>query len=284
MAAGVAAEDAGFDGVTVSEHHAGFPGYLGQPVLVANWILAATKRVWAGPNPTLLGLRNPQLLAEELAWTAARFPDRVGATVVAGYARSDFDAVGVPYDDRLQRFPGQVRALLDALAPDGRLAGDAAVASFPGGVLQLGVNSTAACRRAAEAGLGIVFPGGEEGERLGTLTRAYREAGGAGTVTCIVNVGLGRASAVRRADEVFRRAADPSMRQAGGFRQAPFVGERDDVVTRIGAYLDAAQATAVNLRISRDVDRAGSLLEHVADIGGEVLPVLREHLAARLTA
>src|SRR5216117_2708573 len=57
IAQATAAEEAGFDGVTVSEHHAGFPGYLPQPLLATHWLLGATRRIWSGPAPTLLGLR-----------------------------------------------------------------------------------------------------------------------------------------------------------------------------------------------------------------------------------
>src|SRR4051812_12199552 len=65
------AETAGFDGVTLSEHHAGFPGYMPAPIMGAGWILEHTERVWAGPAAMVLGLRNPMLVAEELAWLAA---------------------------------------------------------------------------------------------------------------------------------------------------------------------------------------------------------------------
>src|SRR5690349_3741837 len=77
----VDAERAGFDGVTVSEHHNGFPGYLPQPLLASTWILEATSTVWSGPAPTVLSLRRARLVAEELAWTAARHPRRFGAVL-----------------------------------------------------------------------------------------------------------------------------------------------------------------------------------------------------------
>jgi alkanesulfonate monooxygenase SsuD/methylene tetrahydromethanopterin reductase-like flavin-dependent oxidoreductase (luciferase family) len=43
------AEEAGFDGCMVAEHHGGFPNYLPNPLLAATWILEATQRMWAAP-------------------------------------------------------------------------------------------------------------------------------------------------------------------------------------------------------------------------------------------
>jgi alkanesulfonate monooxygenase SsuD/methylene tetrahydromethanopterin reductase-like flavin-dependent oxidoreductase (luciferase family) len=48
------AEDAGFDGLMVSEHHNGFAGYLPNPIQAAGWLLEATESTWgrdAGPLP-----------------------------------------------------------------------------------------------------------------------------------------------------------------------------------------------------------------------------------------
>jgi len=69
----------GFDGVMTSEHHAGFAGYMPNPLQVAGFLLEAMQRGWAAPCPLLLTLRPPALVAEEIAWLAARFP---GATEI----------------------------------------------------------------------------------------------------------------------------------------------------------------------------------------------------------
>lgn len=280
----IAAEAAGFDGVTVSEHHVGFPGYMPQPLLAANWLLAATERIWAGPNPTLLGLRNMPLLAEALAWTAARFPGRVGATFVAGYARDDFEAVGVAYDDRLQRLPGQLDLLVDSLAPAGRLAADPAVRAWqPSAALQLGVNSAPAARRAAGMRMGVVYPGGEEASRLGRLTEDYRAAGGVGVVMCIVNVWVGSNGGTHegadalRADSVYKAAADSSMRQASGFKQQPFAGDADEVAAGVVEYLRAASATAVNIRLNALGASSSDVLDQITCVGLDVIPAIRRH-------
>src|ERR1700759_2663285 len=66
------AAGAGFDGVMTSEHHAGFAGYLPNPLQLAGFLLDAMPSGWAAPCPLLLPLRAPALVAEEGAWLAAR--------------------------------------------------------------------------------------------------------------------------------------------------------------------------------------------------------------------
>jgi len=176
-----AAETAGFDGVTVSEHHAGFPSYLPQPLLVANWILADTTRLWSGPGPLLLSLRNPALVAEEIAWTAARFPGRVGIAVAPGYVATDFEAVGET-KEQVKQFHPKIDRLVQALSADGPLAADPAVsrwAATPGPVM-VAANSKASIEHTAAIGAGVVFPGGQDPDRHGRLAALYRDLGGKG--------------------------------------------------------------------------------------------------------
>src|SRR3954466_14718225 len=84
-----------FDGVMTSEHHAGFPGYLPNPLQLAGFLLDAMPDGWAAPCPLLLPLRPVALVAEETAWLAARFPGRVGLGVAAGALPVDFDVMEV---------------------------------------------------------------------------------------------------------------------------------------------------------------------------------------------
>src|SRR3954451_24207002 len=94
----------GFDGVMTSEHHGGFPGYLPNPVQLAGFLLDAMSGGWAAPCPVLLPLRPTALVAEEIAWLAARYPGRVGAGVAAGALEHDFDVMATTMDDLTTRF------------------------------------------------------------------------------------------------------------------------------------------------------------------------------------
>src|ERR1700683_4317498 len=96
--------DAGFDGVMTSEHHGGFAGYMPNPLQAAGWLLDAMPVGWAAPCPLLLPLRPPALVAEEVAWRAARYPSRVGVGVAAGSLVDDFEIMGLTKDDLTARF------------------------------------------------------------------------------------------------------------------------------------------------------------------------------------
>src|SRR5438874_13136324 len=139
----------GFDGVMVSEHHGGFAGYLPDPLQQAGWALEAMPRGWAAACPLLLPLRPAALVAEEVAWLAARFPGRVGLGVAAGALPVDFEIMGTTMDDLAVRFEAALLAVTDALQgrADGALSGDAAVApcaDYPIAVLSAAARATAA--------------------------------------------------------------------------------------------------------------------------------------------
>lgn len=278
------AEAAGFDGVTVPEHHAGFVGYVPQPLLACSWLLAHTDTIWAAPCPLLLTLREPVLVAEQLAWTNARFPGRVAAAVAPGYSATDFAAVGRAFDSRIEDFTAALDSFVGALSADGPVGGDAAIAAWaaaPGPILRA-TNSTAAVRRAATEGLGVVFPGGENVERLGRLAGAYRAAGGGGAVVWIRNLWLGEAAdeAVGALERVYRTAAPAGMRQQQGFRDPMLTGSTALVADQLIAGLTAVGATSLNVRFFVPGTAQAEVTEQIARFGHEVLPMVRAHLGA----
>ena len=112
LAQGAVAHDHGFDGVMTSEHHGGLAGYAPNPLQLAGWLLEAMSGGWAAACPLLLTLRPVALVAEEVAWLAARFPDRVGVGVAAGALAGDFEIMGVAQEDLAARFT----SALDELA------------------------------------------------------------------------------------------------------------------------------------------------------------------------
>src|SRR5207244_4634648 len=105
----------GFDGVMTSEHHGGFHGYLPNPLQAAGWCLEEMPHGWAAPCPLLLPLRPPAMVAEEIAWLAARFPGRVGLGVAAGALKDDFDVMGITMDGLAARFASGLRVVADIL-------------------------------------------------------------------------------------------------------------------------------------------------------------------------
>jgi alkanesulfonate monooxygenase SsuD/methylene tetrahydromethanopterin reductase-like flavin-dependent oxidoreductase (luciferase family) len=275
----VAAEAAGFDGVTISEHHAGFPGYVPQPLLVATWVLGATERIWAGPGPLLLGPRTPTLVAEELAWTAARFPSRFGAVLAPGYAASDFAALGLP-PERMRGFATQLPELLAALRADGPLGSDAAVAGWSAAPapLLVAANGPKAVRRAADNGVGIMFGGGLTADELGGVARTYRGHGGTGPVLGLRPMWLGEPPVTEESAAAARAYAAIGAATKGG---APTTGDAGRVVDEVAAWMAAAEVDCLNVRLHVPGVAAEVTAEQIARVGAEVLPVLRERFGSR---
>ncbi|MBX3094448.1 MAG: LLM class flavin-dependent oxidoreductase [Cryobacterium sp.] len=272
----VAAERSGFDGATVSEHHRGLPGYLPQPLLVSNWVLAETSRIWSGPNPTLLTLRNAAHLAEELAWTAARFPGRVGATVAAGYNPDDFAAVGLGTDDIARRFAEEVTHLAHSLTAGGPLQGDEAVEEWirTPGPLASAANSTTAAVRAANAGMGISLIGADNvSERTQRVLNAYRGAGGTGPVmlTRRAFIGTPPAKAVEALLDTYRT----SPRSNGAL--GDFVsGEPEAVAEALVVELDSLGPDGSLVpHLNLPGVELSQALEQIVRFGEEVIPLIK---------
>ncbi len=266
--------------MTLSEHHNGFPGYLPQPLLACSWILEATRSVWSGPAPTVLTVRAARLFAEELAWTAARFPGRLGAVFAPGYARTDFEFLEVPFDDRGQRFERKLITLTALLGLGGSAqpSDDAALAAWPNcdAPLLVAVNSGTGVRRAAALGLGMMFPGGEDPARLGQFARRYRELGGTGPIVWTRSVWLGEppAAAIEEWGRRYQSAAAMGMRQRSGFSAALLAGHHEDVARCLAEEQRIVSADAVNIRVHLPGVVPEQIGEMIGRIGEDVLPRL----------
>src|SRR5258706_283756 len=105
----------GFDGVALSEHHGGFPGYLPNPLQAAGLLLAGMPRGWVGGIPIILPLRSPVAIVEEAAWLDAAYPGRVVVGFAAGYVEADFTAFGVPFATRFPQFRKMFSDVADGL-------------------------------------------------------------------------------------------------------------------------------------------------------------------------
>lgn len=279
------ADAAGFDGVTVSEHHGGFPGYLPNPLQLAGWILDRCPNVWAAPFPLLLPLRAAGLVAEEVAWLHVRFPGRVGVGVAAGSLPQDFDIAGTPLDDTLAaRFAAGLSTLAAALggAPNGPLAGDQAIAGLvPGAVplLSAAMSDTAA-RRAAAAGVGLLSDSISARGHLAHLGAVYRDAGGDGPYAVTRWVWVGEIDAGRIADELRRyRSYTPADRQARwGAEPDVLSGPADRVGEALVDVASETGATCLNLRVHVGGVHPAEALEQIDRLGAEVLPGVRAAL------
>jgi alkanesulfonate monooxygenase SsuD/methylene tetrahydromethanopterin reductase-like flavin-dependent oxidoreductase (luciferase family) len=279
------AEAHGFDGVMTSEHHGGFHGYLPNPLQAAGWCLEATARAWAAPAPLLLPLRPPALVAEEIAWMAARFPDRVGLGVASGALPADFDVMHVPMDALAARFTAgfeELAGILDGTAA-GVLADDPAIAALrdhPVPVLSAAMGFTAV-RRAARLGAGLLFDSLSTPERCRELIDAYREAGGRASCVLIRRAWLGEPLRERVDDQVdvYRSYSSSSAMEHWGRDELVDAATADDVVGGLLDALERAGADALNLRVHVPGVSPEGAREQIAGLGDDVLPQVRRSLA-----
>jgi alkanesulfonate monooxygenase SsuD/methylene tetrahydromethanopterin reductase-like flavin-dependent oxidoreductase (luciferase family) len=275
-----AASRAGFDGVMTSEHHAGFAGYLPNPIQAAGWALDAMPDGWAAPCPLLLPLRPSALVVEEIAWLAAAFPGRVGLGVAAGSLRTDFEVMDLTKHDLTARFAGALEFVVDAL--QGRalepLASDQAVArctEHPVPVLSAAMSITAV-RRAATLGAGLILDSMTDLPRCRQLTDAYRAAGGTAPVVMVRRVWSGHAASERHQQQVGVYAG-----YAGGAAQSHWTSDamiRGDVV-EIAEGLNAARkdagVDALNLRVHVPGLEPAEVEDQIAALA-DVLPLLQD--------
>jgi alkanesulfonate monooxygenase SsuD/methylene tetrahydromethanopterin reductase-like flavin-dependent oxidoreductase (luciferase family) len=274
----------GFDGIMTSEHHGGFAGYLPNPVQVASFVLEETPAGWVAPCPVILALRPVALLAEEVAWLAARHPGRVGVGVAAGALASDFEALEVPMADAVPLFKQRLPRLVAMLEGRdlGPLEGDPALqacgrAGVP--VLSAAVSPTAA-RRAAAVGAGILTEGMSAVPALRRLCDAYAEAGGRQPRVAVRRVWIGEA----RRDLIDRQRA-----VYDGYAPRPDVSEDATVVAaepgemadRLAEVWTQSGADALNLRVHLPGLGPDAVRRQIEALAGAVLPLLRQARVAR---
>jgi len=277
------AEQVGFDGVMLSEHHGGFPNYIPNPLLASTWALDATETIWVAPCPQLLALRPLAHVVEDLAWTAARFPGRVGAGFAAGALRHDFEMSGVPFEEMNDRFKAalpEVAAALrgEATAPLGDDPAVAALRETPIPVVSA-AQSPAAARRAAACSIGLLFDSLTSIERAAQVSAVHADNGGRGTRIMLRRVWIGEAptQSVGAQMDRFRMVA-PDRAKAhwapdGGLVSSPDAAE---VCERLDDQVRRGGCDALNLRVFHAGVSPEAVREQIELLGRDVLPRLKE--------
>jgi alkanesulfonate monooxygenase SsuD/methylene tetrahydromethanopterin reductase-like flavin-dependent oxidoreductase (luciferase family) len=267
----------GFDGVTTSEHHGGFAGYLPNPLQMASFVLEEHPTGWAAACPVLLPLRPVAQLAEEVAWLGARHPGRVGLGVAAGALPRDFEAMEVPLADAVPRFVARLPRIVAMLGGRdlGVLEGDRALqvcAGAPVPVLSAAA-STGAARRAAACGAGILCEGMSDVDRLRRICNAYDAAGGAHAKVVIRRVWLGepRGDLIERQRGVY----DSYAARDGGSDQTIADVDPGRLATRIHDAWRGSGADAVDLRVHLPGVTPTEARGQIALLATAVLPSLR---------
>ena len=101
------AEELGFDDVWVSDHvvvpkDAVYPpsAYILDPLIALTWAAAAAPGVGLGTTVLVLPLRPPVLLAKMLGSLDIMSEGRVIVGAAGGWLKEEFDALGVPFEER----------------------------------------------------------------------------------------------------------------------------------------------------------------------------------------
>ncbi len=278
-AQGRLALEGGFDGIMTSEHHGGVGGYLPNPLQAASFVLEESASGWVAPCPLLLPLRPTALVAEEVAWLAARHPGRVGLGVGSGALALDFSVMGLDVADAASRFKAELPRIVDLLRGQSLddLSGDRALQRCrddPITVLSAAVSTTAA-RRAARCGAGLILEGMSGPPELARLSGTYREEGGVQPVVVIRRVWLGDPqNALIDEQRGFYRSVrgeerpmptDQTICTGGGREMAEMLA---DVARNTGA-------DALNLRVHLPGISPSAVREQIAGLASEVVPHLR---------
>jgi alkanesulfonate monooxygenase SsuD/methylene tetrahydromethanopterin reductase-like flavin-dependent oxidoreductase (luciferase family) len=175
------ARAAGFSTITVAQHYLASPLQMLQPLPLLARLAADSGEMRLATCILLIGLLHPVDVAEQVASLDAIAGGRVRLGVGLGYRDEEFDAFGIPRDQRLRRFVENVE-LVERL-----LAGESVTASTTRYTLReaklgllprqrppvwIGANSDAAVRRAARLGDAWVL---NPHAKLETLERQMRE-------------------------------------------------------------------------------------------------------------
>lgn len=99
----VAAEEAGFDSLWVTEHHFTTDGYLSASLPMLAALAGRTTRAVLGTNVLLAPLHNPLRIAQDTAAVACLAGGRTILGIGIGYRDEEFEAFGVPKSERVPR-------------------------------------------------------------------------------------------------------------------------------------------------------------------------------------
>jgi alkanesulfonate monooxygenase SsuD/methylene tetrahydromethanopterin reductase-like flavin-dependent oxidoreductase (luciferase family) len=99
----VAAEEAGFDEVWLTEHHFADDGYCPALLPVAAAIAARTTRIRIGTKVLLMPFHNPIRLAEDVAVVDIISGGRLDIGIAAGYRHEEFAGFGIDRAERAAR-------------------------------------------------------------------------------------------------------------------------------------------------------------------------------------
>jgi alkanesulfonate monooxygenase SsuD/methylene tetrahydromethanopterin reductase-like flavin-dependent oxidoreductase (luciferase family) len=113
-----AARDRGFSSISANDHFLFATPWLDGPTALAA-VIERSGQMRIGTTIALASLRGPVSLAKTLAALDILSGGRLDAGVGPGSSKADYDALGVPFEDRWPRFDEAVRILRSLIGPKG---------------------------------------------------------------------------------------------------------------------------------------------------------------------
>jgi alkanesulfonate monooxygenase SsuD/methylene tetrahydromethanopterin reductase-like flavin-dependent oxidoreductase (luciferase family) len=302
VAAAVTAEQAGFDGVWIAEHHFMSYGVCPSATTLAGYILGRTERLVVGTAVSVLSTRHPVALAEQAALLDQVSAGRFRLGVGRGGPWVDLEVFGTGLARYESGFGESLDLLLAALTRE-RVGGDGTFAFRPvplvprpltGPPVVVACTSTATAELAARRGLPMLLgmhAGDEEKRALVEHYRRYGPAAPGHMAAGVAYVADSRAEALRvlrtamprwlgpglagyvPVDDRPRRRRDPEEYAALLCRIHP-VGTADDCVATLAATAERTGVEHFVLMVEGAGDPALTR-ENIVRLGAEVLPRLR---------
>jgi hypothetical protein len=221
------------------------------------------------------------LVAEEVAWLAARHPDRVGVGVAAGALPLDFAVMELDVADAVPRFKADLPRLAAMLRGEGLgdLAGDPALRACvdaPVPIVSAAV-SPAAGRRAAKVGAGILLESMSTLERQRAVVDTFRAEGGTGPCVVIRRVWLGAPpdAAIRAQRTVYESYSPAAAQQHWAEQNVMVDDDADALAARVAESVRAVDGDAVNLRVHLPEVQADEIRDQITALGAVVAGVRR---------
>jgi len=184
----LAAEQAGFTGVWIAEHHFGSYGTCPSALTLAGYLLGATTTLRVGTAACVLSSRHPVAVGEEAALLAEVSGGRLDLGVARGGPWVDLEVFGTGLARYQAGFPESLNLLLAWLSGAGKVSADGAhfrfrpvtVVPCPARPVPVWVAATSAETAALAAGAGLPLLLGMHDGTRGTrqLLDRYRAAAG----------------------------------------------------------------------------------------------------------
>ena len=211
------------------------------PLIWLSYVAAETRSIRLATGILILSQRNPVITAKEIATLDVLSGGRVDLGVGAGWLAEEFDALGVPFEERGERLDEAIQALR-ALWTQDEPSFEGKHFSFRGAIsrpqpvqgsvpIHIGGHTPRAARRAGELGDGF-FPGRGRPEELAELiARVRRHAEVAGRDPDAIEITAGGAmdpdGVKRLADLGVARVVIP-----------PLAWDPEGLKTQLGTFAD----------------------------------------------